>query len=251
MKALITGASSGIGREFAMIFAREGYDLVLVARKEDRLLELKLAIESAHFVQVDLVIEDLSVDGAAQRIFNLVLDRKIDVLVNNAGTGDFGFFVESDLERSTRMVHLNIVALTELTRLFLPGLVERHSGHVLNVASIAAFVPGPNMSVYYASKAYVVSFSAALANELQGTGVTVTTLCPGPTHTEFDRAAGTDWGETYRKHLPTGKQVAEYGYHAMKSGKQIAIYGFANRLMVFLARFLPSQVLASVVRKWN
>ncbi len=248
MTVLITGASSGIGLEFAKIFAREGNDLVLVARRGDRLEALKTEIESTTQRSVQLLIEDLSKEGAAQRIVSALSGKQIDVLVNNAGSGDAGLFIESSLEKTQAMMQLNMIALTELTRLLLPSMVKCGKGGILNLASIAAFVPGPTMSVYFASKAFVLSFSEAISKELEGTGVSVTVLCPGATSTEFDMAAGSDWGETYRKHLPTGKEVAQFGYDALIRGKQIAIYGWKNCLMIFLVRLLPRNVVTNFVR---
>ena len=181
MTSLITGASGGIGAELARLFAAAGFDLVLVARRKEKLDELKNELESAHKIKVSVFECDLSKDGAAQKVFAFTQEQNIsvDVLVNNAGFGDWGLFAECNLEKQNQMIHLNILSLTELTRLFVPQMTERKSGRILNVASIASFMPGPKMSVYYASKAFVRSFTEALSVELKKTGVTVTALCPG------------------------------------------------------------------------
>jgi len=249
MTVLITGASSGIGLAFAKVFAQEGHDLVLVARRRERLEAIKTEIESTTGRDVLVVIEDLSLDGSAQRLVSALGNKQIDVLVNNAGSGDTGLFAETSLEKTQSMMQLNMSSLVALTRLLLPSMIERGKGGVLNVASIAAFVPGPTMSVYFASKAFVLSFSEALANELHGSGVSVTTVCPGATSTEFDRQAGTYWGDDYHKGLPTAQVVAEFGYKAFVQGKQLAIHGQKNRLLLLLARFLPHALIANVVRK--
>ena len=250
MTTLITGASSGIGLELAKIFAREGHDLVLVARRRDRLETLMESILSEHDIQVTLIVEDLSQDGAPQRVVDVLCGRSIDVLVNNAGSGDYGFFVETDVEKTSQMIHLNVLSLTTLTRLLLPSMVARQSGKILNVASVAAFMPGPTSSVYFASKAFVLSFSEALSNELETSGVSVTVLCPGATSTEFDTAAGSDWGEAYRKKIPTAQAVAQFGYKALMAEKRLAIYGWTNRLIVILLRFIPRHFILKSARYW-
>jgi short-subunit dehydrogenase len=181
--ALITGASSGIGRELATLFARDGYDLTLVARDRAMLARIGDELTRVHGVAVDVIAQDLSHPNAAAEVYRELKRRsiKIDVLVNNAGFGTYGPFVDSDAATESEMLQLNIVALTKLTRLFLEDMLAKREGRILNVASTAAFQPGPLMAVYYASKAYVLSFSEALANELRDSGVTVSTLCPGPT----------------------------------------------------------------------
>src|SRR5271166_4002120 len=189
--ALITGASFGIGAEFARIFAREGYHLVLVARTADKLRQIASELEKAHGTRSLILATDLSDPGAAAYVLDQTMRASIqvDVLVNNAGFGQYGLFAENDLEECLRQIQLNVTTLTHLTRLYLPAMIERKSGGILNVASAAAFQPGPLMAVYFATKAYVLHFSEALSNELNGTGVTVTCLCPGPTATEFLKRA--------------------------------------------------------------
>jgi short-subunit dehydrogenase len=249
MTILITGASSGIGLAFAEICAREGHALILVARRRDRLESLKKRLQDTYKSEIDLIELDLSCDDSAENLMRELNGRRIDGLINNAGSGDVGLFAESNLERVEKMLHLNILTLTALTRRLLPQLIQQPSGFILNVASIAAFIPGPTMATYFASKAYVLSFSEALANELSGTGVSVTVLCPGATQSEFDTSAGTDWGDSYKQHLPTAEEVAEFGYSAMKERRLYAIHGLKNSALVFLVRFLPRKVVTRLVRK--
>src|SRR5712692_6004686 len=181
--ALITGASGGIGYELAKLFARDSYNLVLVARSADKLAQLAAELEKAYQIRATVVAVDLAQPDGPEQVFAATQKAaiEVDVLVNNAGFGQFGFYVETDLQEELQQIQLNIASLTHLTKLYVRPMVERRHGRILNVASTAAFQPGPLMAVYYATKAYVLSFSAALSNELQGTGVSVTALCPGPT----------------------------------------------------------------------
>src|SRR5215471_9240341 len=208
--ALITGASSGIGLELAKIFAREKNNLVIVARSEDKLRELASVIQQQYAVQVFVLAKDLGNYNAAKEIFDYCTQNniQIDYLVNNAGFGDFGFFVESNWQKQEQMINVNIMTLTYLTRLFLPDMVKRSSGRILNLASTAAFQPGPTMSVYYATKAYVLSFTEAISNELAGTGVTATALCPGATESGFKEASALEGSRLVtNKKLPASKEV--------------------------------------------
>ena len=250
--ALITGASNGIGLELARIFAREGYDLVLVARDKERLMSLAEELSDKSGVAVECVSLDLARTDAAQVLCNFTQQKSIniDVLVNNAGFGNFGPFVETDWGKEQQMMELNMVTLTHLTKLFVRDMVARKSGHILNIASIAAFQPGPLMAVYYATKAYVLSFSEALANELEGTGVRVTVLCPGPTSSGFQKAAFQEESALVKgKKLPTSQEVAEFGYTAMQRGQLIAIHGLRNRFFIQLMRLLPRSVIVKAVRR--
>ena len=249
--ALITGSSSGIGMEFARHHAAQKGDLVLAARGEKELQALKAELEKAHGVQVRIFPVDLTAPGAVQAIHDTLQKEgvEIDILINNAGFGDFGDFHQADWAKTNTMIQLNITALTELTRRFLPSMVQRRRGRILNVASTAAFFPGPLMAVYYATKHYVLAFSEGISEELKGSGVTVTALCPGPTTSGFQAAA--DLGESKLvkgKKLPSSKEVALYGYQAMLSGKVVAVHGTTNKLQVFLARFLPRSVARSMVK---
>lgn len=247
---LITGASSGIGLEFARIFAREGYHLVLVARREERLIQLKKELEQKHSIQVTYFICDLTVFDAADRMYQFLQYKKIqiDVLVNNAGFGLGGEFSGADLVRVTEMVQVNVTTLMRLTRLLLPDMIERREGKILNVASMAGFLPGPLSSVYYATKSFVISFSEALAYELKDNNVQVTVLCPGPVKTEFQNIAyEEDISLTNQRRIPTAQETAEYGYQALMAGKIIAIPNLYNRFILFLIRFLPRSMIVRLV----
>ncbi len=248
--ALITGASSGIGLELARLIARDKINLVLVARRADKLM--KLAEELAPTgVQIYTLAKDLSKPEAAREVFAWCEDEgiAIDYLVNNAGFGEFGKFAESDWERQRQMIDLNITSLAYFTRLFLPGMINRGEGRIMNVASTAAFQPGPTMSVYYASKAFVLHFSEAIANELEGTGVTVTALCPGATESEFQAVAGIENSRLVKgRKLPTSKEVAVYGWKATQKGKKVAIHGTFNFLLASSVRFAPRTLVLKIAR---
>ena len=248
--ALITGASGGIGYELAKLFAADGNNLVLVARNEQKLNEVKREIEKEFGVTVNVITCDLSKPRAAIEVFEATtnLNIKVDYLVNNAGFGDFGLFYERRFEKQSDMVSLNVTALTELCHLYLPQMVEKRHGKILNVASIAAFQPGPLMAVYYATKAFVLSLTEALSVELKGTGVTVTALCPGPTKTGFEDTAKLESSGLFKNlKVVTAKEVAIYGYKQMKKNKVIAIHGFMNRLIVCGSKLAPRALVRKLV----
>ncbi|MGC1788550.1 MAG: SDR family oxidoreductase [Terriglobales bacterium] len=249
--ALITGASFGIGLELARIFAREGYNLVLVARSADKLRQLASELEKTHGTRSLILAVDLTEPGAPAYVLDQTTraDIHVDVLVNNAGFGQYGKFVENDLEECLRQIQLNVTTLTHLTRLYLPAMIERKSGRILNVASTAAFQPGPLMAVYYATKAYVLHFSEAISNELQDTGITVTCLCPGPTETEFQKRANISGIRLSKYGTMDARTVAEDGYRALIAGKTVAISGFRNWLIAQSVRFAPRRMVAAVARK--
>lgn len=249
--ALITGASFGIGLALARIFAREGYDLVLVARTADKLRQLAADLEKAHGTRSLILASDLAAAGAAAYVHDQTTraDIKLDVLVNNAGFGQFGLFVENDLEECLKQIQLNITTLTHLTRLYLPEMVSRKTGRILNVASTAAFQPGPLMAVYYATKAYVLHFSEAIGNELKGTGVTATCLCPGATVTEFHKRANMMDINLLKFGAMDARTVAEEGYRALMAGKPVVISGFKNWLLAQTVRLSPRQMVIWVARK--
>ncbi len=252
--AFITGASTGIGREFARICARDGYDLVLTARSLPQLESLASEIRGSAGRTVHVFAKDFSNPTAPAELFN-ELSRaavSIDVLINNAGFGLVGRFWELDEAEQMDMIHLNIGTLTHLTRLFLPGFIQRRSGGVLNVASTAAFQPGPLMAVYYATKSYVVSFSEALHNEAREYGVTVAALCPGPTRTEFDKRAGATATRLFKsgRAMDAG-EVAQIGWDAFKRGKSLVVAGRLNAAMAFLTRFASRQFTASMARRFS
>lgn len=249
---LITGASNGIGLELAYINAEKGNNLVLVARNWKKLQEIKADIELKYESSVSIISKDLSVKDAALEIYNEVklLQVKVDYLINNAGFGDFGFFAETHWEKEQEMINLNITALTQMTKLFLKDMISRRHGKILNLASTASFQPGPKMAVYFATKAYVLSFSEAIANEVKEYGVTVTALCPGPTTSGFQSAASMDDAKLFKdKKLPTAKEVAQYGYDAMIKGKTVAIHGFMNTVLATSVRFLPRNLIVKIIRK--
>ncbi len=250
--ALITGASSGIGAELARIHAARGGDLVLVARREDRLQNIKQELESEHGVQVLLVVEDLNNEAAPDRIYERVTSEGIalEYLINNAGFGGRGRFDQRNWSEDRSMIQVNVIALTALTRLFLPGFVERGHGRILNVSSTAALLPGPLQAVYYASKAYVTSFSNALAEELRGKGVTVTALMPGATASEFAEVSGMDKTDVFDKTV-SPRQVAEEAYQGLLAGRLDVISGLktSERIALRIAPLLPKQVLLKQIHQ--
>ncbi|HYF43424.1 MAG TPA: SDR family oxidoreductase [Ramlibacter sp.] len=252
--ALVTGASGGIGEEIARTLAACGHDLVLVARRAQRLEELAAELKASHGVATHVLAADLAEADGADRLARELAGRswQVDVLVNNAGFGVFGKHVDTDLGDEQQMLDVNITSLTRLTKLLLPGMVQRGRGRVLNVASTASFQPGPYMAVYYATKAYVLSYSEALGEELAGTGVTVTALCPGPTASGFqDRAAMHDSALVKGKKLPTAAEVARYGVQAMLRGRRVAIHGCLNWLMAQSVRFTPRRMVTWLVAQMS
>ena len=248
--ALVTGASAGIGLELARILAREGHDLVLVARREAQLKELAGELKDRYGAESTVVTADLAEPDAATQVVQAVAGTPIDVLVNNAGFGGVGGFDTRTRDDDMRMVAVNVTALTDLTKQLLPGMLARGRGRILNVASTAAFQPGPFMAVYYATKAYVLSLSQALAEETSGTGVTVTCLCPGVTDTEFHGVAGTDAQPLTSGALSmSATAVAEAGYKAMMRGKMIEIPGLHNKVGAHSVRVAPRRVVLKIVRR--
>ena len=249
--ALITGASGGIGFELAKIFAKNRYHLVLVARNEQRLKEIAEDLRKEHGISVRVIAKDLAHADAPKEIFD-TLQREsihIDILVNNAGYTVFGEFSKTSLTDELQMIQVNIVALTHLTKLFLPEMLKKKSGRILNLGSTAAFQPGPLMAIYYASKSYVLFFSEALAEELRNTGVTVTALCPGPTETGFQKR-----GKMETSRLVAGKKimdastVAEIGYQALMKGKAVVIPGLKNKILAQSIRFSPRRLTPRLVK---
>lgn len=250
--ALITGASNGIGMELAKIHASKGDNLVLVARNKSKLDELKSELEKLYKITVYTIGKDLSEENAALHVYQETKQQniQIDYLINNAGFGEFGFFVETDWNKELKMINLNMTTLTQFTKLYLQDMVNRGNGKIMNVASTAAFQSGPTMSVYYATKAYVLSFSEAIDNEVRDKGVTVTILCPGATESGFQAAAAMEESNLVKgKKLPTSKEVAEYGYAAMMKGKTVAIHGFMNWILANSVRFTPRALVVKITRK--
>jgi short-subunit dehydrogenase len=250
--ALVTGASSGIGRELAKLLAGEGHDVVLVARRRDRLEELARELAARHGVSARALAKDLENPASPAEIFDELEAQGIavDILVNDAGLGIYGRYWETDLARQLAVIQVNLVAVTNLTGRFLPGMVSRQKGRIVNVSSTAAFQPGPYMAVYYATKAYVLSFSEALAEELTGTGVTVTALCPGPTVTEFQEGAGIEDTWLFRGPLVMdAATVARVGWAGAKRGKRIVVPGLGNKLLKESVRFSPRRVVTAIARR--
>jgi short-subunit dehydrogenase len=250
---LITGASGGIGRDLAHLFAADGYNLILVARRADKLGELASELQAKHHVGAVALPIDLAEPAAPEEIFHVLEEQgmPVDVLVNNAGFGTFGQFARADLHEQLQMLQVNVAALTHLTRLFLPGMLRAKRGRILNVASTAAFQPGPYMAVYYATKAYVLSFSEAIAAELAGSGVTVTALCPGPTSTGFQHRAGVENSALFRANTMTSQAVARIGYRGLMRGKRLVITGAKNKLLAFGTRLVPRRLTTAIARKLN
>lgn len=250
--ALITGASGGIGEELARVFAANGFDLALVARTEAKLAALGEELAARHGVECAVVAADLGRPGAAAEVVAALAARglAVDVLVNNAGFAAYGKFHEIDLGQQSQLLQVNIVALTELTHRLLPGMIARRWGRVLNVASTAAFMPGPLMAVYYASKAYVLSFSEALHDELRGTGVAVTALCPGPTSTGFQSRARMEESRLVRgRAIMDAATVAQAGYDGLLRRVPVVIPGTSNRLTTLMPRLLPRRLVPPIVRR--
>lgn len=250
--ALITGASGGIGLELARIHARKGGDLVLVARSEDKLNTLKEELEAEHGVKVDVIALDLSQPDAADILFDKteVLGLQIDTLINNAGFGGHGKFYERSLADEQAMMQVNMVSLTNLTHLYIKGMVERNQGRVLNVSSTASFMPGPLQAVYYATKSYVTSFSQAVAEEVKDRNVTVTALCPGTVATGFV-AAGNLEGLDAWKNAKTPESVAECGYKAMEAGDLVAFNESPLKFMLnWIIPLLPRRTVLKISRQF-
>jgi short-subunit dehydrogenase len=245
--ALITGASSGIGRELTKLFARDGYNLVLIARRAPQLVQFAEELTAEFGISVKVIAEDLSVPHSPDDIFSVLQQESItiDVLVNNAGFGVYGAFTATDLRKELELLQVNIVSLTHLTKLFLQDMIKKGEGRILNVASTGAFEPGPFMSIYYASKAYVLAFSEGLAHELRGSGVTVTVLCPGPTRTGFQQRAGIEKLRILGNGvvIMNAKAVAFKGYRGLMANKIVVIPGLINKLLAIGVKILP--------RRWS
>jgi short-subunit dehydrogenase len=250
---LITGASSGIGLELAKRFAADGCRLVLVARNRQALHSLADELRQAHGVEARVLTADLALPETPARLFSELhaAGTTVDVLVNNAGFGAHGQFATLPLQPQVEMVQVNVMVLINLAKLFLPGMVKRGRGGVLNVGSTAGFQPGPGMAVYYATKAFVLSFSEAIAEELAGTGVTVTALCPGPTATNFAAVAKFQGEGLLTKGTMSAEAVARAGHRAFRRGRVVVVAGLRNRLLVFVVRLVPRFVVRKIVKRLN
>ena len=237
--AVVTGATGGLGVQLCRTLAKNGYDLVITGRSEGRLRMLSNELKALQSIEVGILAGDLSDPKVRKKLFDMTPGVP-DILINNAGFGDYGPFSESEWEKQERMLEVNVLALSHLTHLYLPEMIGRGSGKILNVASVASFQPGPLMSVYYASKAYVLSFSEALSVELRGTGITVTALCPGPVNTGFAKAANAETINVFKESSGADAElVADYAYRAMMKGKAVAIYGKKFMILIFFERLMP------------
>ena len=249
--ALITGASAGLGVEFAKLFAQGGHNLVLIARRVDRLESIAKELRAQFAVRVDVLGMDLEMAGAPQKIFDFTQRQglQIDYLVNNAGFGYLNDFLNEGMNHDTGMIMVNVMSLVELTKIFAANMVERNQGRILNIGSTAGFQPGPFMATYYASKAFVNSFSEALTYELRRTGVTVTLSCPGPTRTEFGVRSGVDKKPLFKLGADTAESVAGEAYRAMHKGQRRVIHGFKNKISAVSVGLMPNAILLRVVEK--
>lgn len=243
---LITGASSGLGYEFVKLFSKDNYDLILVARNVKRLEEIKNQFPN---INIMLFPKDLTKPNAVKELYHEIKaeNLNIDVLINNAGFGLLGKFDELDIDKEIDMINLNVSALTELTYYVLKEMKKRNEGRILNVASIAAFAPGPLMAVYHATKAYVLSFSEALAEDLKETGIAITILCPGPTTTNFAKVAASDNTRMFNNAMDA-ETVAKSGYNALMRNKRVIVTGAVNKTAVFFTRFFPRSLTAKVAK---
>lgn len=247
---LVTGATSGIGYELSRRFAQNGYNLVLVARNKAKLEQLAKELSQEFPIKAEIIPKDLAVTQASEEIFAELQSKSIhiDILVNNAGFNEYGLFSETNLHKELELIQVNLISLTCLTKLLLPGMLSKNFGKILNVGSTGSFVPGPLNAVYCATKAYVLSFSEAIDEELRGTGVTVTTLCPGATKTEFAQRAKMEDTKLFQGSMMTAKEVSEIGYHALMQGKTIAIPGCANKLTICSLRLSPRKMIRKMVK---
>lgn len=248
--ALITGASEGIGLELARVFAAHGHNTILVARQETKLHELAAELVETHGIAATVIAQDLAAPEAAAHLVAEVEQRglPVDILVNNAGLGLYGPFIEQEVAAILHLLQVNVVALTALTRLLLPAMVARRHGKILNVASTAAFQAGPRMAIYYASKAFVLSFSEALAEELSGSGIVVSALCPGPVATQFQQRAGVSRKRRISRYLRpmSARQVAEAGFAGLQRQQRVIIPGIGNKLQVQLVRWAPRRLVTHI-----
>jgi len=250
MTVLVTGASSGIGLELAKIFAENNYDIVLVARNFDQLTTVAHELENTYHIKTFIIPKDLSDQNSGQQLYNEVknLNLQIDVLVNNAGFATHGNFSDTDLDTEVEEINVNVMALTVLTKLYVREMKSRNSGKILNLASIVSFLPGPYMAVYYATKAYVLSLTEALTNELKGTNVTITALCPGVTNTNFFNRANMTQNKVIARGAMSPTTVARVGYKALMKGKIYVLPGLQNKLLIFFSRFAPVWFLLNFTR---
>lgn len=238
---LITGASSGIGMELAKLFAYDGYNLVLIARRRMQLEKLAFELTNKYSVKITIITKDLSQPESPDEIFKELKDKsiQIDILVNCAGTQIYGEFQKKDIEKELQLIQINIVSLTQLTKLAMEGMLKRGSGKILNIGSTGSFAPAPLNAIYCATKAYVLNFSEGIAKDLEGTGISVTTLCPGATRTEFAEKAKMQNTRMFNLSVMSAEKVAQIGYKALFRGKRVKVAGMLNKLIVFSTRLIP------------
>lgn len=250
---LITGATTGIGYELAKLYANDGNNLILVARDEEKLEKVKEELMLLYNINVYSISLDLSEDNSCEKLLNYVNKKNIsvDILINNAGLGSFGYLSEIEIEKELNLIDVNVRALTELTKVFLPIMISHGDGAIMNVASTAAFCAGPKMATYYASKSYVLSFTEAIYEELKGTGIKVSCLCPGPVSTGFQDKAGIRKKESAKKALMTPKKVAEIAYRDFKKGKLIISPGFKNKVIIALNKIMPRSLSRKIILMMN
>jgi short-subunit dehydrogenase len=250
---LITGGTEGIGLEVAKLFAIDKHNLIIVARSQDKLEDTKIKLEKEYKIAVEIIQVDLSVDKSCEKVIKIVEEKNfvVDNLINNAGIGSFGFFVGSEDGFEEKLININIIALTTLTKYFLKHMIERGEGGILNVASTAAFISGPKMSMYYSSKAYVLSLTEALHDEVKNLGIRVSCLCPGPVKTLFQEKAGIKKSEKAKKYLMDSSKVAEEAYLGFLKGKVIIIPGYKNKLLVLGNKLIPRALGRRIILKSN
>ena len=250
---LITGGSDGIGLELAKLFAKYKSNLIIIARNKSKLEYIKSTLEKKYKIKVEIIQEDLSKDKACERIINIVEEKNfiVDNLINNAGIGSFGFFSEAEDGFEEKLININIVALTVLTKYFIRDMIKRGDGGILNVASTAAFIGGPKMSMYYSSKAYVLSLTEALHDEVKSLGIRVSCLCPGPVKTSFQEKAGIKKAEKTKRYSMEASKVAEEAYLGFVKGKAIIIPGYKNKLLVLGNKLIPRALSRKIILKSN
>lgn len=250
---LITGATAGIGYELAKLYANEGRNLILIARDEEKLEKVREKLYVLYNINIYIIVLDLSEDNFCEKVLDFV-DKKnlsVDILINNAGVGSFGYLNEIEMEKELRLIDINIRALTELTKTFLPNMIEDGYGGIMNVSSTAAFCAGPKMATYYASKAYVLNFTEAIYEEVKGTGIKISCLCPGPVDTDFQEKSGIKKRPSTKKVLVSPKEVAEIAFKDFKKGKLIIIPGFKNKVIVTINKFIPRSLSRKVILMMN
>ncbi len=250
---IVTGAASGLGYEFSNLLAKDSYDLVLVDNNEQNLIETKQKIEAIYPINVCTLVCDLRKSDDIEFVYEQVKEKNVEVLINNAGFGLYGFFAETDWKIEESMIQLHVLAVTHLTKLVLKDMIRKGRGKILNVSSVAAFQPGPLMAIYYATKAFILSFSEALANEVKGTGVTVTVLCPGQTKTKFQEKTALNSKKKQSKlnilSAANAAKVALYGYNDMISGDSKSVPGLVNKIIVLLSGLTPSRISVAIIRR--